>query len=158
MNPYFCMYTGDLVPSRANMPVDSDIFKATQMMVYQILLVTAIQIVLQALISNTFMWRHNERDGVSNHLRIECLLNCLFRWRSKKMSKFRVTDLCVGNSPMTGEFPAQRASNAENAAIWWRHHDTELSLPIVWFITGTEVSPSAAPYSQMVKGRPQFGS
>ena len=23
---------------------------------------------------------------------------------------------------MTGEFPAQRASNAENVAIWWRHH------------------------------------
>ena len=23
---------------------------------------------------------------------------------------------------MTGEFPAQRASYAENASIWWRHH------------------------------------
>ena len=23
---------------------------------------------------------------------------------------------------MTGEFPAQRASNAENVSIWWRHH------------------------------------
>ena len=23
---------------------------------------------------------------------------------------------------MTEEFPAQRASNAENASIWWRHH------------------------------------
>ena len=22
----------------------------------------------------------------------------------------------------TGEFPAQRASNAENVSIWWRHH------------------------------------
>ena len=30
--------------------------------------------------------------------------------------------LC-GNSPGTGEFPAQMASNAENATIWWRHHD-----------------------------------
>ena len=30
---------------------------------------------------------------------------------------------CVGNSPGTGEFPAQRASNAENVSIWWRHHD-----------------------------------
>ena len=27
------------------------------------------------------------------------------------------------NSPGTGEFPAQRASNAENVSIWWRHHD-----------------------------------
>ena len=23
---------------------------------------------------------------------------------------------------MTGEFPAQRASNVENVSIWWRHH------------------------------------
>ena len=37
-------------------------------------------------------------------------------------SKLRVTGLCVGNSPVTGEFPALRASNAENVSIWWRHH------------------------------------
>ena len=30
--------------------------------------------------------------------------------------------LCEGNSPVTGEFPAQRASSAENGSIWWRHH------------------------------------
>ena len=29
----------------------------------------------------------------------------------------------VGNSPVTGEFPAQMASNAENVSIWRRHHD-----------------------------------
>ena len=28
-----------------------------------------------------------------------------------------------GNSPGTGEFPAQMASYAENLSIWWRHHD-----------------------------------
>ena len=33
-----------------------------------------------------------------------------------------VTGLCVGNSPVTGEFPAQMASNAENVSIWWRHY------------------------------------
>ena len=40
----------------------------------------------------------------------------------KKTSNLRVTGLCAGNSPVTGEFPAQRASNAENVSIWWRHH------------------------------------
>ena len=40
----------------------------------------------------------------------------------KKTSKLRVAGLCVGNSPVTGEFPAQMASNAENVSIWWRHH------------------------------------
>ena len=38
----------------------------------------------------------------------------------KKM--FRVTGPCEANSPMTGEIPAHRASNAENVCIWWRHH------------------------------------
>ena len=44
--------------------------------------------------------------------------------RSKKTPKLRVTGLCAGNSPGTGEFPAQMASNAEEASIWWRHHDS----------------------------------
>ena len=52
--------------------------------------------------------------------RLECFLNRLFGHRSKKTSKLRVTGLCVGNSPVTGEFPAQMASNAENVSIWWR--------------------------------------
>ena len=31
-----------------------------------------------------------------------------------------------GEITVTGEFPAQRASNAENGSIWWRHQDTTL--------------------------------
>ena len=30
--------------------------------------------------------------------------------------------LCEGNSPVTSEFPAKRASNVENVSAWWRHH------------------------------------
>ena len=71
----------------------------------------------------TLHWRHNDRDGVSNHQPHGCLLKCLFRRRSKKTSKLRVTGLCAENSPVTDEFPAQRASNAENVSIWWRHHE-----------------------------------
>ena len=70
----------------------------------------------------TLQWRHNGRDGISNHQPYDCLLNCLFRRRSKKTSKLRVTGLCAWNSPVTGEFPAQRASNEENVSLWWRHH------------------------------------
>ena len=47
------------------------------------------------------------------------------RRRSNKTSKIRVTGLRVLNSPVTGEFPAQMASNAENISIWWRHHDVD---------------------------------
>ena len=70
--------------------------------------------------TTSLQWRHNEHDGVPNHQPHDCLLNCLFRHRSKKTLKLRVTGLCVGNSPVTGEFPAQMASNAENVSIWWR--------------------------------------
>ena len=67
-------------------------------------------------------WRHDGRDSVSNHQRLDCLLNRVFRRRSKKTSKLRVTGLCEGNSQGTGEFPVQMASNAGNVSIWWRHH------------------------------------
>ena len=52
----------------------------------------------------TLRWRHNERDGVWNHQPNDCLLNRLFRFRSKETSKLRVTGLCAGNSPVTCEF------------------------------------------------------
>ena len=80
--------------------------------------VTRLQQVLSSL-----QWRHNGRDSVSNHQPHDCLINRLFRRRSKKTSKPRLTGLCAGNSSGTGEFPAQMASYAENVSIWWRHHD-----------------------------------
>ena len=62
--------------------------------------------------------RHDKHDGVSNHRRHACLL-------------------CDGNSPVTDEFPAQRASNAENVSIlmtssctcrsWWLYDIDTLS-------------------------------
>ena len=73
-------------------------------------------------LSMALQWRHNGRDSVSNHQPHDCLLNHLFRRRSKKTSKLRVTGLCAWNSPVTGELPEQMASNAENVSIWWRHH------------------------------------
>ena len=76
----------------------------------------------RAVDSHALQWRDNGRDGVSNNQPHVCLLNRLFRRRSKKTSKLCVTGLCEGNSPLTGEFPAQKASNAENISVWWRHH------------------------------------
>ena len=73
-------------------------------------------------------WHHNGRDCVSNHLPNKCLLNLLFRRSSKKTSKLRVTGHCEGNSPVTGEFPAQRASYEENVSILWYREDWPSSL------------------------------
>ena len=58
-------------------------------------------------------WRHNERDGVSNHRRQDYLRNRFFKRRSKKASKLRVTGLCLGNSPVTGESP-------HNGPVVWK--------------------------------------
>ena len=44
-------------------------------------------------------WPHNDHDGVSNHQHHGCLLNRLFRRRSKKTSKLRVSGV---NSPHKG--------------------------------------------------------
>ena len=72
-------------------------------------------------------WRHNGRDGVSNHQHLGYLLNHLFIRRPKKISKLRVTGLCEGNSLVTGKFPAQRASGAKSVSIGWLHHSTPIT-------------------------------
>ena len=82
-------------------------------------------------------WRHNERGCVSSPAS-RLFTRHLFRRRSKKASKFRVTGLCEENSPATGEFPAQRASNAENVSIWWRHHGKRIFLSSV---AGCQLKP-----------------
>ena len=95
--------------------------------------------------SNPLQWHHNGHGSVSNHQPHDCLLNRLFRHRSKKTLKLRVAGLCAGNSPDTGEFSAQMASNAENVSISWRHHDLHkriLTVPltcahgfvVLWFV------------------------
>ena len=51
--------------------------------------------------------RYNERDVVSIHRRLDCLLNRLFRCTLRIISKLRVSGLFEENSPVTGEFPHQ---------------------------------------------------
>ena len=76
---------------------------------------------------NSLQRRLNERDSVSNHQPHDCL----FRRRSNKTSKLRVTALCAGNAQVTGEFPAQMASNAENMSIIY---DVIMVNPLVFII------------------------
>ena len=74
-------------------------------------------IIIQQCLYHVLQRRHNERYGISNHQRHDCLLNHLFRRRSKKTSKFCTTDLCGGNSSVTGEFTTQMASNAHKGPV-----------------------------------------
>ena len=108
--------------------------------------------------ASSLQWRHGEHDGVSNHQPHDCLLNHLIRCRSKKTSKLRVTGLCEGNSPVTGEFPAQRASNAENVSIWWRHHGVVLYTPLDPPITPTTgIMMTSTTGFMMTAGKPCHG-
>ena len=96
--------------------------------------------------TTALQWCHNERDGISNCQPHDCLLSCLFRHRSKKTSNLHVPGLCEGNSLVTGEFPAQRASNTENVSIWWCHHG-ELHYQVIFdcvimSVGFTEIKPS----------------
>ena len=85
---------------------------------------------------STLEWRHNEPDVVSNHR----LLNRLLRRRSNKTLKLRVTSLRGGNSPVTGEFSTQRASNAENVSIWWLHHQNNVYTEIDLYCDDDDVT------------------
>ena len=105
----------------------------------------------------SLQWRHNGCDSISNHQPYDCLLNRLFRRRSMKTSKLRITGLCAGNSPETGEFSAQMASNAENVSIWWRHHVISL-LYWLWiginWIRPLHISPSISQSEAETKWTP----
>ena len=56
----------------------------------------------------TLQWRHNESYGISNHQHLDCLLNCLFRRRSKHQSSASLAfakgiQRCLVNSPHKGQ-------------------------------------------------------
>ena len=83
-----------------------------------------------------FIWvTSHERHGISSHQEFHCLFNHLFSHTSKKISKIWVPGPFWGESPLTvdsshkgpvplltGKFPSQRASDAENVSMSWRHH------------------------------------
>ena len=59
----------------------------------------------------SLQWRHNERDCVWNHRRLNCLLNCYFRRRSQQNIK------APPHWPLWGEWPVnspQKVSNKGN--------------------------------------------
>ena len=89
---------------------------------------------------HTLRWRNNGRDSVTNHQPHDCLLNRLFRHRSKKTSNLRVTGLCAGNSPGT----------AENVSIWWRHHDMSWCLQYRVISCGAKAKPCWASIGSIV--------
>ena len=117
------------------------------------------------LIECTLQWRQYQRDDVSNHRRLDCLFNRLFKRWSKKTSQLRVTGLCEGNSPVTGEFPAQKwpetrkVFSFDNAIMLydafmtlWRHHDSMRTICVC--IQQTRPHPNATVSGSLMRCAP----
>ena len=100
------------------------------------------------------LWRHNGRDGVSNHWRLDCSVVCqavcsgvnqrkhqssaslafvrgIHRWPVDPPHKQFLRKAAPGSTGwkrhLAGETASQRTSNAENASISWRHHDSRVN-------------------------------
>ena len=71
---------------------------------------------------NSSPWRHNERDSVSNHRCLDGFTQPFVQVQIKESIKASRHWPVWEFSPVTGEFPAQRASNAVNVSIWGRYH------------------------------------
>ena len=69
----------------------------------------------------TLQWRHNDH-GASQITSLALFTQPFIQTHIKENIKApRHWPLC-GEFTGTGEFPAQKASYAENVSIWWRHH------------------------------------
>ena len=79
---------------------------------------------------NTLQWRHNERNGVSNHQPHDCILKRLFRRRSKKTSKLRVTGLCEGNS----RWPVKSPHKGPVTRIFFHLMTSSWQVFVLWFV------------------------
>ena len=83
---------------------------------------------LESLTELSALWHHFHYGDImmgtiaSQITSLTIVYSTVYSDADQKKKKCRVTGLCAGNSPGTGGFPAQMASNAENVSIWWRHH------------------------------------
>ena len=85
---------------------------------------------VQPLCKGLCFMRHVVVAPQSRPTSIVCSTVCSVADQSKT-SKLPVTGLCEGISPVTGEFPSQRASSAENITFCWRHPEVFAYQPIV---------------------------
>ena len=95
----------------------------------------------------TLQWHHNECAGLSNHRRLDYLLNHLHRGRSKKTSKLRVTGLC--DALLSAHLPSHCESfrlvymiTLSNGNIF------RVTGPLWWNPTVTSGLPSQRPVTQ----------
>ena len=83
--------------------------------------------IFMTLTHGTLQWRHNERDGISHQWRLDCLLNRLFRHRSKKASKLCITGLCEGFVPSLNKLLDKQSS-----CQWFETSWSTCDVAVMW--------------------------
>ena len=81
--------------------------------------------------TSTNTWRIHYNDVIMSAMasqitRLTMFTQPFIQGQIKETSKLCIIGLCAGNSQVTGEFPTQKASNAEYVSIWWRHHSVHI--------------------------------
>ena len=69
-------------------------------------------------LGSSLQWRRNDHDGVSNGVSIVCSTVCSGANQRKHQSSASLAFV----TGIISWIPTQRASNADNVAIWWHHH------------------------------------
>ena len=90
---------------------------AMSTMAYQI---TGVSIVYSAVCSGANHRKHKSSTALALWGEYNQNLTLIFGPHS--IAKSIIWELTASNSPVTDEFPAERASNEENIPIWWPHH------------------------------------
>ena len=92
--------------------------------------ITVICIAYRLQISVTLHWRHNDHGWCLKSPASRLITQSFIQTQIKENIKaLRHWSLC-GEFTGPGEFPAQRASNAEYGPIWWRYHDSRLPIDV----------------------------
>ena len=92
---------------------------------------TILQYIMVAwdLFLQSLLWHHNGHDGVSNHEHRDCLLNRLFRRRSNRTSKLRVTGLWAG----IHRWPVNSSYKWPVTRKMFPSYDVIMYWPLIWW-------------------------
>ena len=103
--------------------------------------------------SSKYFWAHYGdviMSGIASQITsLTIVYLTIYSDADQRKHHIRVTGLCAGNSPGTGDFPAQMASNAENVSIWWRNHELQQgSHGCIWGMDTSSIPPYMGDGSQ----------
>ena len=92
---------------------------------YQLNIIRCVEYIASEM-TQSLQWHHNERDGVWNHQRLDCLLNRLFRRRSRNIKVPR-------HWPFWREFTGDRSPH-KGPVTWKMFPFDDVIMVTLWFV------------------------